>query len=194
MAATHSTMLELGTPAPDFALPAPSGRVWTLDDVAGQNGTLVAFVCNHCPYVAHLADELGAAAARWYESGIGAVGINSNDVDAYPDERPAKMDEHATAWNWHFPYLIDADQQVARAYRAACTPDFFLFDADRLLVYRGRFDSSTPRNEEPVTGEELTAAVDALLAGRPQAAEQLPSIGCGIKWKPGNEPDAFAVG
>lgn len=188
MVATKSTMLALGTPAPDFALPAPSGKVWTLDEIAGENGTLVAFVCNHCPYVRHIADELGAAAARWHESGIGTIAVNSNDAEAYPDEQPHRMDEQATFWNWHFPYVIDADQQVAHAYHAACTPDFFLFDSERLLVYRGRFDGATPGNDVPVTGDELTAAIDALLAGRPMPEDQVPSIGCNIKWKPGNEP------
>lgn len=191
MVTVKSTMLELGTQAPDFSLPAPSGRVWTLDEVAGENGTLVAFLCNHCPYVRHIAEEVGAATARWYESGIGAVGINSNDSEAYPDEQPPKMDEYATSWNWHFPYVIDADQQVAKSYHAACTPDFFLFDTDRRLVYRGRFDGSTPGNEVPVTGDELATAIDALLARREIPADQVPSMGCNIKWKAGNAPPWF---
>lgn len=184
-------MLTLGTTAPDFALPDPDGAVWSLEQIEGQHGTLVAFVCNHCPFVRHIAVEFGQATSRWQESGIGVVGINSNDVTSHPDDRPEKMAEQAKAWGWTFPYLSDTDQSVAKAYRAACTPDFFLFDDSRSLVYRGRFDGATPGNNIAVTGEELDAAVRALLAGDPISSDQVPSIGCNIKWTPGNEPEWF---
>ena len=154
----------------------------------GARGTLVAFVCNHCPYVKHVARDLGTAARRWVDQGIGVVAINSNDADQYPDDRPERMVEQAESWGWNFPYLVDADQTAARAYRAACTPDFFLFDSSGALVYRGRFDGSTPGNNVPLTGEELDAAVVALVAGEPISTDQRSSVGCSIKWKPGNEP------
>ncbi|MPY77670.1 MAG: redoxin domain-containing protein [Actinophytocola sp.] len=191
MVAVESTMLTLGTTAPEFALPDPDGTVWSLEQVAGQRGTLVAFVCNHCPYVRHIAVELGEATSRWIADGIGVVGINSNDVASHPDDRPERMAEQAAAWGWTFPYVSDTDQSVAKAYRAACTPDFFLFDDSRCLVYRGRFDGSTPGNDVAVTGEELDVAVRALLAGEPTSGDQVPSIGCNIKWARGNEPEWF---
>lgn len=191
MVSVKSTMLPLDTEAPDFTLPDPAGRNLSLAEAAGARGTLVAFVCNHCPYVKHLAVDFGAAAARWTAAGVVVIGINSNDADAYPNDRPDKMAEQAAEWNWRFPYLVDADQSVAHAYRAACTPDFFLFDADRRLVYRGRFDESTPGNGKPITGAELDAAVAALVAGEPLPDEQVPSIGCNIKWKAGNQPPWF---
>ncbi|MDV6013685.1 thioredoxin family protein [Haloechinothrix sp. LS1_15] len=191
MAAVESTMLPLGTHAPDFALPDPSGKIWSLDAVAGEHGTLVAFLCNHCPFVQHIAVPFGTAAARWIESGVSVIGINSNDTDSHPEDRPERMVEYAAQWNWTFPYVSDPNQSVALAYRAACTPDFFLFDSGRRLVYRGRFDGATPGNEQPVTGEELDNAVKALLNGSPIEREQLPSVGCNIKWKPGNEPPWF---
>lgn len=190
MVAVESTMLELGTPAPDFTLPDPDGVQHTLAGVAGEHGTLVAFVCNHCPYVKLIAPTLGAKAAEWTGKGIGVIGVNSNDADAYPDDAPAKMAVQAKQWGWTFPYVTDADQSVAKAYRAACTPDFFLFDADKRLVYRGRFDEATPGNGKTVTGAELDAAVTALLDGR-RPGDQIPSIGCNIKWKPGNAPAWF---
>ena len=186
--AVESTMLPLGTKAPPFILPDPTGKSWSLDDVAGERGTLVAFLCNHCPYVRHIAARLGVTAAGWVEAGIGVVGINSNDTTSYPDDRPDRMATQAVEWNWTFPYVTDDDQSVALAYRAACTPDFFLFDAGRSLVYRGRFDSARPRNDTQVTGVELDAAVQAVLAGRPVDDDQWPSMGCNIKWKAGNEP------
>lgn len=191
MVAVESTMLTLGTEAPTFALPDPDGKVWSFDDVAGPRGTLVAFVCNHCPYVRHIAPKLGEVAAGWIEAGIGIIGINSNDTASHPDDRPEHMATQAREWNWTFPYVTDEDQSAALAYRAACTPDFFLFDADRRLAYRGRFDAARPRNDIPVTGEELDAAIRAVLAGQPIPADQYPSIGCNIKWKPGNSPDYF---
>jgi peroxiredoxin len=191
MVAVESTMLTLGTQAPTFSLPDPDGKAWSLDDVAGANGTLVAFVCNHCPYVRHIGPRLGEVAAGWMDAGIGVIGINSNDTSSYPDDRPEVMAKQAAEWNWTFPYVTDEDQSAALAYRAACTPDFFLFDADRKLVYRGRFDAARPRNDEPVTGSELNAAIEAVLAGRPPAEDQWPSIGCNIKWKAGNTPAWF---
>ncbi|MPY98178.1 MAG: redoxin domain-containing protein [Actinophytocola sp.] len=191
MVAVESTMLTLGTTAPDFALADPDGAIWSLEQCAGQHGTVVAFVCNHCPFVRHIAVAFGTAASRWRESGIGVVGINSNDVTSHPDDRPEKMAEQAKAWGWTFRYLSDTDQSVAKAYQAACTPDFFLFDDSRGLVYRGRFDAASPGNDVAVTGEELDAAVRALLTGDPISSDQVPSIGCNIKWTPGNEPEWF---
>jgi thiol-disulfide isomerase/thioredoxin len=191
MVAVESTMLTLGTQAPAFALPDPDGKVWSLEEVAGPNGTLVAFVCNHCPYVRHIAPQLGRVAAGWIGDGIGVIGINSNDTTSHPDDRPEHMATQAAEWNWTFPYVTDEDQSAALAYRAACTPDFFLFDADRALAYRGRFDAARPRNDVPVTGAELDAAIRAMLAGEPMPADQYPSIGCNIKWKPGNTPTWF---
>ena len=191
MVSVNSTMVPLGTEAPDFRLADPDGAAWTFDKVAGARGTLVAFVCNHCPYVRHIAVPLGAAAAKWRRQGVGVIGINSNDVEAYPDELPERMAENAAAWQWTFPYVSDADQQAAHDYHAACTPDFYLFDGNRRLVYRGRFDASRPGNGVPVTGDELGAAVESVLTGEEIEVGQLPSIGCNIKWRPGNEPPWF---
>jgi peroxiredoxin len=191
MVSVNSTMVPLGTQAPAFELPDPEGVSWTLDKVAGPRGTLVAFLCNHCPFVKHIAVPLGAAAARWRQQGIGVVGINSNDPEAYPDEVPARMAENAAAWRWTFPYVSDPDQAAALSYNAACTPDFFLFGPDRALVYRGRFDAARPGNGVPVTGDELDAAVASVISGEEVEVGQLPSIGCNIKWKPGNEPPWF---
>jgi peroxiredoxin len=191
MVAVESTMLPLGTPAPPFTLPDPSGKPWSLDDAAGERGTLVAFVCNHCPYVRHIARQLGVTTARWQADGVGVIGINSNDITSHPDDRPELMATQAAEWNWTFPYVFDEDQSTAHAYRAACTPDFFLFDADRRLSYRGRFDAARPSTRTPITGEELDAAVQAVLNGDPVNPDQWPSIGCNIKWKPGNAPAWF---
>ncbi len=189
MVATPSAMVPLGTEAPDFALPDPSGVVHRRDDLlAGRPGLLVAFICNHCPYVKHLRRELALLADRWQRRGLAVVGINSNDADAYPDDSPEAMAAEVRTVGYTFPYLVDADQSVARAYHAACTPDFFLFDAAARLVYRGEFDGSRPGNDVPVTGGDLKAAVDALLAGQPPVEQQIPSIGCNIKWRPGTEP------
>ena len=184
-------MLTLGTQAPIFALPDPDGKVWSLDDVAGPRGTLVAFVCNHCPYVRHIAPKLGEIATGWIDAGIGVIGVNSNDTASHPDDRPEHMATQAREWKWTFPYVTDEDQSTALAYRAACTPDFFLFDADRRLSYRGRFDAARPGNKLPITGEELHAAIQAVLTGTPVSTDQYPSIGCNIKWKPGNTPTYF---
>lgn len=193
MARTPSTMLELGTTAPSFSLPEPlSGNTVSLQDFSTAKGLLVVFMCNHCPYVKHISAELARFARDYQPQGLAVIGINSNDVDNYPDDSPQKMAETAAAEGYGFPYLYDAEQTVAKAYRAACTPDFFLFDAAHQLVYRGQFDDSRPRNDEPVTGQDLRAAADALLAGKTIAGEQKPSLGCNIKWKPGQEPDYFA--
>ena len=188
MVAVNSTMLPLGTPAPDFRLPTPDGRLVARDDFADAPALLVMFICNHCPYVKHIRGGLAAFARDYQPRGLAIVGINSNDVAAYPDDRPEKMAEEARAAGYVFPYLYDETQAVAKAYRAACTPDFFLFDRARTLVYRGQFDDSRPGNDRPVTGADLRAAADAVLAGRAVTDEQHPSIGCNIKWKPGNAP------
>jgi peroxiredoxin len=184
MAATPSTMLELGTSAPAFELPdAVSGRTVSSGDFRDAPGLLVMFICNHCPYVKHVRSGLAALARDYQAKGIAVVGINSNDYSAYPDDSPANMKEEARAAGYTFPYLVDENQDVARAYRAACTPDFFLFDARRKLVYRGQMDASRPNGSVPVTGADLRAALDALLAGKPIWPDQKPSLGCNIKWK-----------
>jgi peroxiredoxin len=188
--AVASTMLPLGTEAPDFRLPDPSGAMWSLDDIAADApALLVTFLCNHCPYVRHIREELASATRDLRARGVAVVGVNSNDIDAYPDDAPDRMAEESLAVGYEFPYLFDESQAVAAAYRAACTPDFFLFDAARRLVYRGQFDDSRPANGRPVTGADLRAAVDAVLEGRPVDGDQRPSMGCGIKWKPGHTPD-----
>lgn len=186
--AVESTMLPLGTPAPHFSLETPTNELVALDQFAGQRALLVMFLCNHCPYVQHIADALGVHTTRWADLGVATVGIMSNDVDAYPADAPEHMASFAANNNWSFPYLHDADQSVARAYHAACTPDFFLFDADQTLFYRGRLDASRPGTEQLVTGEDLDAAIHAVLSGGAPPAPQLASIGCSIKWKPGTEP------
>ncbi len=191
MARTPSTMLELGSPAIDFSLPEPlTGKTVSLSDFAGKP-LLVAFICNHCPYVLHIIDEFAAFAREYGEKGLQVVAINANDVANYPDDSPEKMVEMAKAKQFSFPYLFDESQETAKAYRAACTPDFFLFDADGKLVYRGQFDGARPKNDVPVTGEDMRAAADAVLAGQTPDEDQKPSLGCNIKWKPGNEPEYF---
>jgi thiol-disulfide isomerase/thioredoxin len=180
-------MVPLGTPAPPFALPSLDGQVVSLDDVAVDRPLLVMFLSNHCPYVRHIEHQLASLVAE-HAGDVGAVAISSNDIDNYPDDGPAGLTEQARRAGFTFPYLLDESQQVALAYRAACTPDFFLYDADRKLAYRGEFDESRPRNNSPVTGQALRAALKAVLAGQPVTQEQLPSLGCGIKWKPGNAP------
>lgn len=192
MAAVPSTMLELGTQAPDFSLTDTHGERHNLQTVAGKKGLLIAFWCNHCPYVKHIRNHFLTLSADWIDRGIGVVAIMSNDVENYPDDAPDKMAEEARNFEYPFPYLFDEDQQTAHLYRAACTPDFFLFDADLKLVYRGQFDASRPKNISPVTGQDMARAVDQLLNGEPIPVEQTPSIGCNIKWKPGNEPDYFS--
>lgn len=191
MVRTASTMLPLGTEAPDFALPDTTGKTVSLADFSDAPALLVVFMCNHCPYVKHVASALAELAREYQQRGVAVVGINSNDVEAYPDDSPEKMAEEVQRRGYSFPYLYDRTQQVAKAYRAACTPDFYVFDAQRRLVYRGQMDGSRPGNNLPVTGEDLRAALDAVLEGRPAREDQQPSLGCNIKWRPGNEPDYF---
>jgi peroxiredoxin len=182
--AEQSTMLPLGTAAPEFRLPDPNGKVVSSTDFAGATAMLVVFMCNHCPYVKHVQATFTNLAKEYQAKGVAIVGINSNDAENYPDDRPEKMAEEIRGAGYTFPYLYDESQSVAKAYRAACTPDFFLFDRDRHLVYRGQFDDSRPKNGLPVTGSDLRAALDAVLAGRSVRAAQKPSVGCSIKWKP----------
>ncbi len=192
MVSVNSTMLPLGTIAPGFSLPDPTGRLHDLDDVARDAPALVVmFLSNHCPYVQHLSRELGLVTQRLHAKGAAIVGIMSNDVESYPDDSPANMAVHARTHGWDFPYLFDETQEVALAYRAACTPDLFVFDAERRLAYRGQFDGSRPKNDVPVTGADLLAAVKAVLAGSAPTDDQFPSMGCNIKWRPGNEPPYF---
>lgn len=191
MVNTPSTMVPLGTPAPSFSLPDTAGKVVSLDDYKGSPALLVVFLCNHCPFVKHVLPQFVELAREYQQRGAGIVGINSNDVSHYPDDAPEKMAELSKAMDFPFPYLYDESQQVARSYGAACTPDFYLFDKDGRLVYRGQMDDSRPGNGRPVTGADLRAAMDAVLAGQPVSDDQKPSIGCNIKWKPGNEPEYF---
>ena len=192
MVRTPSTMLPLGTRAPDFTLPNVDGRLVSLASAAGPKGALVMFICNHCPFVKHVADQLAALGRDFMPQGIGIVAISANDVATHPADSPEQMVHEAEERGYPFPYLYDASQEVAKAYHAACTPDFFLFDGTRSLVYRGQLDASRPGNDVPVTGADLRAALEAVLAGRVPAGNQTPSIGCNIKWKPGNEPGYFS--
>jgi peroxiredoxin len=192
MAETPSTMmLPLGAQAPGFELPDPFHRVWSLADFEGAPALLVAFICNHCPFVKHVRAGFAQLAKDYQERGVGVVGISSNDIEAYPDDAPEAMAKEIRSAGYTFPYLLDESQQVAKDFRAACTPDFFLFDREQQLVYRGQMDGSRPGNGVPVTGEDLRRALDAVLEGQAVPAEQRPSLGCNIKWKPGNEPDYF---
>jgi peroxiredoxin len=192
MVKTVSTMLlPLGAAAPDFALPDTAGKIVSLADFTGAPAYLVVFMCNHCPYVKHVADALAQLAREYQGRGVAVIGINSNDADSYADDSPAKMAEEVAQRKYTFPYLYDGTQEAAKAYRAACTPDFYVFDRDRKLLYRGQMDDSRPQSGVPVTGKDLRAALDAVLAGRPVGPQQKPSLGCNIKWKPGNEPDYF---
>ncbi len=189
MAAVESQMLELGTRAPAFTLPDPDGAMHTLHDQA--SATLVMFICNHCPFVKHIRTELARLGTDYGPRGVAIYAINSNDVTTHPGDHPDRMKEEAETWGYTFPYLFDESQDVAKAYRAACTPDFFVFDAEQKLVYRGQLDDSRPSNNVAVDGRDLRAALDAILVSAAPAAEQKPSIGCNIKWKAGNEPDYF---
>lgn len=183
MARTYSSMMPLGTTAPDFSLPnTRDDAIIRLADARGEKGTLVMFICNHCPFVLHIADHF-AKLNDYIEQGIGVVAISSNDVNHYPDDAPDKMQGFAAAYDFEFPYLFDESQDTARAYGAECTPDFFLFDERLACVYRGRFDASSPGNAEPITGSELFGAMDALLKGISIEPRQHPSIGCNIKWR-----------
>ncbi len=191
MAATPSNMLELGTKAPHFDLIGTHGKKVSLDDYKNVNAILVIFICNHCPYVIHINKALVGYAKDYKEKGVEVVAISSNDVDKYPQDDLEAMTVVAKKEGYIFPYLYDETQEVAKAYMAACTPDLFLFDSNKKLFYRGQFDSSRPKNDIPVTGKDIRAATDALLNNEPGYNPQIPSIGCNIKWKPGNEPDYF---
>lgn len=191
MVRTASTMLPLGTKAPNFSLPNIDGRTLSLKDFDGAPALLVIFMCNHCPYVKHVAPELVRLTHDYSPKGLSIVAINSNDAEAYPDDGPERMKEEAMAQGYAFPYLFDASQQIAQEYRAACTPDFFLFNGKRELAYRGQLDDSRPKTDRPLTGKDLRAAIDSVLAGQAIENPQMPSIGCNIKWRPGNEPHYF---
>jgi peroxiredoxin len=189
MAAVESQMLELGTTAPAFSLPDPDGKRHSL--AAGADAYLVMFICNHCPFVKHIREELARLGQDYGNRNVAIYAINSNDIEKYPADGPAEMKLEAESHGYTFPYLLDEDQSVAKAYHAACTPDFFVFDSQQSLVYRGQLDDSRPSNDKPVNGSDLRAALDAVLAGNRVDERQVPSIGCNIKWKPGNEPDYF---
>ena len=192
MSATPSTMMPLGTEAPFFDLTGCDGKRHRLDDFTGAPALLVVFMCN-CPYVKHVRGKLVELIMEYQKKGVAVVGINSNDAEAYPDDGIERMKKDARDYSYTFPYLVDETQEVARAYHAACTPDFFVFDRDRKLAYRGQMDDSRPGNIIPVTGKDLQAALDAVLKGLPAPITQKPSIGCNIKWKKGNEPEYFNV-
>ncbi len=183
MALTPSNMLPLGTLAPDFKLPDTDGNFVTLNHFPKPKGYLVMFICNHCPYVVHLKKHLAQTTSEFINQGIAVFGINSNDVANYPEDHPDKMKLDKNSFHYSFPYLFDESQAVAKAYQAACTPDFFLFDANKKLVYRGQYDKSRPKNQEPITGEDLKNAVRSVVEEKSLNIEQIPSIGCNIKWK-----------
>ena len=189
MALTPSNMLALGTVAPDFSLPDTQGNTVTLADFQDSPALVVAFICNHCPFVKHIRSQIAALADDYLSKGVAFVAINANDIEAFPDDNMEHMQKEAEDAGYHFPYLLDESQAIAKAYDAACTPDFYLFGHDSTLVYRGQLDPSRPGNDIPVSGEDLRAALDKVLAGRTLPEEQTPSVGCNIKWKPGNEPD-----
>jgi peroxiredoxin len=189
MSLTPSTMLPLGTRAPGFRLPDTDGKIVTLDDFRDAPALLVVFLCNHCPYVKHIRHQLSTLANDYQDEGVAVVGINSNDAANYPEDRPEMMAREKAAVGYIFPYLYDESQEVAKAYKAACTPDFYVFDKDQKLAYRGQMDGSRPGNAIPVTGKDLRAALDAVLSGQPVGDDQRPSIGCNIKWKRGNAPE-----
>lgn len=191
MTLTPSTMLSLGIKAPDFHLPDIHGKSVALEDFKDAQALLVVFMCNHCPYVKHIINHFVILAREYQARGVAVVGINANDTSAYPDDRPDKMAQTAKTLGFTFPYLYDETQEAAKAYHAACTPDFFLFDKSRQLVYRGQMDDSRPGNDKPITSRDLRQALDAVLKGTPVSQDQKPSMGCNIKWKPGNEPDYF---
>ena len=191
MVLTPSTMLKLGSHAPDFSLPDTEGRTVSLDDFKDAKALLVMFICNHCPYVIHVADGLARLGRDYQYKGVAVVAISANDIQSHPADSPEKMKQEKAARGYVFPYLYDETQAVAKAYTAACTPDFFLFDADRKLVYRGQLDDSRPNTDIPVSGADLRQALDAVLSGQPVPGEQRPSIGCNIKWRTGNQPGYF---
>lgn len=196
MVRTASTMMPLGTQAPEFSLTDTDGNLVSRKDFANSKGLLVMFICNHCPYVKHVAEELKRLGDDSMEKGIAVVAISSNDAEGYPDDSPEKMKEEKASRGYAFPYLFDSDQSIAIAYGAACTPDFYLFDGSHQLVYRGQLDDSRPKMDPPmpVTGKDIRAAIDALVSGAGPVETQKPSIGCNIKWRPGNEPEYFPAG
>ncbi len=191
MVKTASTMMPLGTSAPDFSLINVDGRTIGLSDMQGAPALLVMFMCNHCPFVIHVADHLASLAHEYQQRGVAVVGINSNDTASHPQDSPEQMVHEAENRGYAFPYLYDETQEVAKTYGAACTPDFFLFDGEQKLVYRGQLDGSRPGNDVPVTGEDLRRALDAVLSNQPVPSDQKPSLGCNIKWKAGSEPSYF---
>ncbi len=192
MSLTPSTMLPLGTTAVDFRLPdVVSDKTYSLRDFANKKALLVMFICQHCPYIQHIKKELAKLGRDYAKKDIGIVGISSNDADNYPDDSPPELAKFAKAEGFTFPLLHDESQDAAKLYTAACTPDLFLFNKERELVYRGQLDDSRPGNNKPVTGKDLRAAIDAVLADKPVSQDQRPATGCNIKWKPGNEPDYF---
>jgi len=191
MVKTASTMLTLGTNAPGFSLPNVDGKMVSLADFEGKSALLVMFICNHCPFVKHIAEELARLGHDCQAKNVGVVAINPNDVSKHPDDSPEQMVHEVENRGYAFPYLYDEDQEVAQTYRAACTPDFYLFDGEQKLVYRGQLDDSRPDSGIPVTGQDLRGAIDALLAGNPVPEPQQPSIGCNIKWRAGAEPEYF---
>ncbi len=200
MVLTPSTMMKLGSPAPGFSLPDTDGRTVSLDDFKDAKALLVMFICNHCPFVVHVADELARLGKEYQPKGVAVVAINSNNIESHPADSPEKMKASKAEHGYTFPYLFDETQAVAKEYTAACTPDLFLFDAGHKLFYRGQLDDTRPTRissgnydsgRDQANGADLRAALDALLAGLPRPADQRPSIGCNIKWKPGNEPDYF---
>jgi peroxiredoxin len=191
MAATPSTMLDLGTTLPAFRLRDINGKAVTSNDFGASRGLLVAFICPHCPYVRHVRSEFARLARDVQQRGISVIAINSNDATAFPDDSPEGMRQEVSEVGYTFPYLVDDTQEVAKSFRAACTPDFFLFDNQRRLVYRGQFDDSRPNSKVPVSGKDLRAAIDALLGNEPVSPDQRPSMGCNIKWLKGGEPDYF---
>ncbi|NNF17462.1 MAG: thioredoxin family protein [Gammaproteobacteria bacterium] len=191
MAATQSQMLPLGTAAPEFDLPDPDGRHYTLADFDEASALVVAFICNHCPFVKHIRAGIAAYAKDYAQQDVAMVAINANDIDNYPADAPPLMRDEARTAGYTFPYLYDETQEVAKNYLAACTPDFYLFNRERQLAYRGQFDGARPGNGVPVTGADLRAATDAILAGQQPVSEQVPALGCNIKWKAGNAPDYF---
>ncbi len=193
MAQTSSTMAPMGMKAPAFRLPDTAGKIVSLDDFRSAPVLLVAFICTHCPFVKHIRSHFAQLAREYQKRGVAVVAISSNDVAAWPDDSPEKMAEEAMSAGYTFPYLFDETQEVAKAYRAACTPDFYVFDRERRLVSRGQMDDSRPSTSVPVTGSDLRKALDAALEGRSVSSDQKPSVGCNIKWKTGNEPEYYGV-
>ena len=191
MVKVNSTMLPLGTQAPSFSLYDPEGNLFTLDHSSKSNAFLVMFICNHCPFVHHIRKELARLANDYINRDVSIIAINSNDYETHPGDSPEKMKDEIIEWGYNFPYLVDEDQSVAIAYQASCTPDFFLFNSQQQLVYRGQLDGGRPSNDIPVNGRDIRAALDTLLAGDDVSEEQIPSVGCNIKWKPNNSPEWF---